>query len=217
VGGVYSPGPFAPEAGTLLFLPVPPEDATPAQRSAFFRDFNRHFNRMIAPHELIPGHAVQAKFAARHPRRIRALFADPMFVEGWGTFCERLLLDLGWGGPLPRLAHLKKQLENAARVVVDVRVHTDEMTREEVVRFVRDEALQHDQVANSLWTRAITTSPQIVSYHVGYRDMRELYETARRSAGDAFDLQRFMDDMMALGPVSLRHYRARQAEYTYRP
>ena len=212
VGDVYSPGPYAPEAPTLLFLPVPREDATGAQRTAFFRDFNQHFNRMIAAHELIPGHVVQAHYAARHPHKVRTVFADPIYVEGWGTFCERLLLDQGWGGPLARLAHLKKQLENVARTIVDIRVHTTESTRDEVLRFVRQEALQDDQFAGNMWTRAVTTSPQMLTYHQGYREVREVYDTARRAAGPSFDLRTFMDDMMALGPVPIRHYRARYTE-----
>lgn len=211
VGGVYPPGPFSPEAPTLLFLPVPRHDATAPQRTAFFRDFNRHFTRMIAPHELLPGHYVQAAYAARHPHIVRTVFADPIYVEGWGTFCERLLLDLGWGGPLPRLAHLKKQLENVARIIVDVRVHTASMSRDEVLRFVREDALQEDQFAGNMWTRAITTSPQMLTYHQGYREMREVYDAARRAAGGTFSLQAFMDDMMTLGPVPVRHYRARHA------
>jgi uncharacterized protein (DUF885 family) len=217
VGDVFVPGPYASDAPAFLFLPVPRADATDQQRTAFFRAFNVHFNRMIAPHELVPGHLLQAMHAARHPRRVRALFPDPLYVEGWGTLCERLMLDLGWGGPLPRLAHLRKQLENAARVVADVRVHTMGATRADIVRFVREEALQDEQFASSLWTRVITSSPQIVTYHLGYREMRELYDATRRAEGERFELQRFMDDMLALGPVAVRHYRTRQAQYTRRP
>src|SRR5215208_1914311 len=62
-GGVYPAGPYSPEAKTILFLPVPPPDATAEQREEFFRDFNRPFSRMIVPHELIPGHYVQLKYA----------------------------------------------------------------------------------------------------------------------------------------------------------
>src|SRR4029453_16202931 len=54
-GGVYPARPYSPEAKTILFLPVPPPDATAEHRDAFFRDFNRPFSRMIVPHELIPG------------------------------------------------------------------------------------------------------------------------------------------------------------------
>ena len=205
-GGVYPAGPYSPEAKTILFLPVPPPDATAEQREAFFRDFNRPFSRMIVPHELIPGHYVQLKYAAHHPHKVRAIFPDPVYVEGWGTFCERLLLDQGWGSALPRLAHLKKQLENIARTIVDIRVHTGNMSREEMVRFVKEEALQGDQLANNMWTRTLMSSPQITTYYLGYAKVTEIYDAARTAEGDKFDLCRFMDGMMELGPVSLEHY-----------
>lgn len=209
VGGVYPAGPYAPEADTLWYLPTPPDDATPEERDAFFRDFNHHFNVMITPHEIVPGHYLQLKHAARHPRKIRALFGDGVYVEGWGTFCERLMLDLGWGGPLDRLAHLKKQMENIARTVVDVRVHVAGMEREEVLRFVKEEALQDDQFAGNMWVRAITSSPQLTSYWLGYRRVMGLYEDVKAARGEDFELREFMDAMMELGPVPVRHYRER--------
>jgi uncharacterized protein (DUF885 family) len=209
VGGVYPAGPYAPEAQTLYYLPTPPDSATPEQRDAFFRDFNHHFNVMITPHEIIPGHYVQLKLAARHPRKVRALFSDGVYVEGWGTFCERLLLDLGWGGPLDRLAHLKKQMENISRTIVDIRVHTRDMPKEEVLRYVREEALQDEQFAGNMWVRAITSSPQLTFYHLGYRQVMDLYEDVRAARGESFDLRAFMDGMMEMGPVPVAHYRKR--------
>lgn len=207
VGGVYPAGPYAPESATLLFLPTPPDALTDEEKAAFFRDFNDHFNRMITPHEIVPGHTLQLAWAARHPKKLRALFADGVYVEGWGTFCERLMLDLGWGGPLDRLAHLKKQLENIARTIVDIRVHTAGMSRDEVVAFVRGEALQDARFAANMWRRAITSSPQLTTYFLGYEEVYGLYEDVRAARGEAFDLREFMDAMMEMGPVPVRHYR----------
>lgn len=210
VGGVYPAGPYAPaDAKTLLLLPTPSDKATAEQRDGFFRDFNHHFNVMITPHELVPGHYLQLKFAAQHPRKIRALFGDGVYIEGWGTFCERLMLDQGWGGPLDRMAHLKKQMENIARTIVDIRVHTMEMSRDEVLAYVQTEALQDEQFATNMWRRAITSSPQLTSYYLGYREVWGLYEDVRAAQGDSFRLQSFMDGMMEMGPVAVRHYRQR--------
>lgn len=209
VGGVYPAGPWSPEASTILFLPVPRAGASPEEEEAFYRDFNRGFNRMIVAHELIPGHYTQLKFAAHHPRKVRALFADPVYVEGWGTFCERLLLDRGFGNSRARLAHLKKQLENIARVIVDIRVHTKGMTEAQVREFVTGEAFQGEQLARNMWMRTLTTAPQITSYFLGYDQVQRLYEDVRRARGSAFVLRRFMDGMMELGPVPVSEYRKR--------
>lgn len=207
VGGVYAAGPWSPEASTILFLPVPRTGASAEEAAVFYRDFNRGFNRMIVAHELIPGHYTQLKYAAHHPRKVRALFADPVYVEGWGTFCERLLLDLGFGNSKARLAHLKKQLENIARTIVDIRVHTRGMTEAQVKDFVTGEAFQGEQLARNMWMRTLTTAPQITSYFLGYDQVKTLYEDVRRTRGSAFVLRRFMDGMMEMGPVPVSEYR----------
>ena len=74
--------------------------------------------------------------------------------------------------------------------------------------FVSDviEALQGDQLANNMWTRTLTSSPQITTYYLGYAKVMEVYNAARTAEGDKFDLCRFMDGMMELGPVRLEHY-----------
>ena len=106
------------------------------------------------------------------------------------------------------LAHYKKQLENAARLVVDIRVHTRAMTREDMVRFVRDEALQGEQLAGNMWIRTLTTAPQITSYHLGDRQLKALLATVRAKEGTSFAIGRFMDRMMSLGSAPIPVYRA---------
>ena len=207
VGGIYAAGPYSPDAKTLWFLPTPPDAATPAEKDAFFRDFNDHFNAMITPHETLPGHYLQLKYAAHGPSKVRALFDDGVFVEGWGTFCERLMLDEGWGGPLDRVAHLKKQMENIARTIADIRVHTTAISRDELIRFLKEDALQDEQFSSNMWTRAITSAPQLTFYYLGYREVRGLFDDVRRARGPAFVLREFMDGMMADGPVRVAHYR----------
>ncbi len=212
IGGVYPAGPYAPEEKTLFYLPAVPDSAPAEEKAAFFSDFNHHFNVMITPHEMVPGHYVQLKWAARHRSKVRALFSDGVYVEGWGTFSERLLLDQGWGGPLDRLAHLKKQIENIARTVVDIRVNTRGMSREQVLRFARDEAFQKEQFAGNLWMRAITSSPQLTFYYLGDREVQGLFDdvrAAKAAKGEPFEVKTFLDGMMEMGPVPVRHYRER--------
>ena len=209
VGGVYAAGPWSPNASTILFLPVPGAGASADEAKGFYRDFNRGFNRMIVSHELIPGHYTQLKYAAFHAHKVRALFADPVYVEGWGTFCERLLLDEGFGNSRARLAHLKKQIENIARTIVDIRVHTKGMTEAEVREFVTKKAFQGEQLAQNMWMRTLTTAPQITSYFLGYDQVRGLYDEVRRARGSSFVLRTFMDGMMELGPVPVSEYRAK--------
>jgi uncharacterized protein (DUF885 family) len=213
VGGVYPAGPYAPDAKTLFYVPAPSSSATPEERETLFRAFNHHFNVMITPHEIFPGHYLQFKIAARSPRKVRSLFADGVTVEGWGTFCERLLLDEGWGGPLDRMAHYKKQLENIARAIVDIRVHTKGWGRGEVLEFVRDEALQDPQFAGNMWMRSISTPTQITTYWLGDRQWRDLYEDYRAFRGKDFRVKEFVDRVMEIGPTPIRWHRERAMVY----
>ena len=211
VGSVSGTGPYNPKAKTLFYLPSPPPAATAEQKEAFYRDFNSHFARMITPHEIMPGHYVEGKYAAMNPHKVRALFGDGVALEGWGTFSERVMLDLGWGGPLDRLAHMKKQMENIARTIMDIRIHTTSISREEVIRFVKEEALQDDQFANNLWVRGITSSPQMTSYYLGYGGLWEVYQALKRKSGSGFKPKDYTDAVMKLGPVPV--YRVREDDH----
>ncbi|MEJ2086112.1 MAG: DUF885 family protein, partial [Acidobacteriota bacterium] len=89
-----------------------------------------------------------------------------------------------------------------------IRVHTQGMTREEVLVFVQEEALQDLQFASSMWTRSITSAPQLTFYYQGYSQVRGLFEDVKAQRGREFVLKDFMDGMMDLGPVPVAHYRA---------
>ena len=49
------------------------------------RGNNRHFTRLVIPHELIPGHHLQGYYAARGPQRP---FSTSFYVEGWALYWE---------------------------------------------------------------------------------------------------------------------------------
>ena len=150
VGGVYSAGPFDPEAETLFYLPSVPDSAPVEVRDGFYRSFNTHFNTMIITHEIYPGHYLQLKVAASHPSRIRALFAGNDFTEGWASFCEQMTLDAGFEGdpPLTRMAHLRKRLENAVRAYVSVQVHCRGWSRNQLHTFAVETGLSSDPPMN---------------------------------------------------------------------
>jgi hypothetical protein len=205
VGGVYPAGPFKPDAETLFLLPNIADDAPDAAKARFFSAFNTGFNRMIVPHELVPGHYVQLKVAAKQAHVVRSLFGDGVYTEGWGSFSERLMLDLGWGGPPERLAHYKKQLENIARLIADIVVHTENWDEAQLARFLTDEALLDAQFASNMWRRAMLSSPQLTTYHLGYRDIHAIWLQWRRQNRER-PLREFVDGMLALGAVPVREY-----------
>ncbi len=205
VGGVYSAGPFNPGADTLFYLPSVPDDAPQEVKEGFYRSFNTHFNTIIVPHEIYPGHYMQLKIASAHPRKVRSLFGDGLYVEGWATLCEVIALDAGWNGniPLDRLAHLRKRLENAVRAYVSSKVHCRGWNQEQVTRFAVEEGLLAPQFAVNLWDRATASPLQLTSYFLGFSYFKELLAEERRRLGKDFSMKVFSDSILRAGAVPL--------------
>lgn len=205
VGGVYSAGPFDPEAETLFYLPTVPDSAPEAIRDGFYRSFNSHFNTMIITHEIYPGHYLQLKAAASNPHRIRSLFAGNDFTEGWASFCEQMTLNAGWDddAPLTRMAHLRKRLENAVRAYISVRVHCRGWARKELDSFAVETGLLPPQFAENLWHRGLLSPIQLPSYFIGFRVFDDVYADERDRRGESFSLKSVNDAVIESGGVPM--------------
>ena len=204
-GGVYSAGPFNPGADTLFYLPSIPDDSTPEQKNGFYRSFNDHFNTMIIAHEIYPGHYLQLKVAAGAAPALRTLFANGVYVEGWGTFSEELMLDAGWDdhNRLTRLAHLRKRLENATRAYVSVMVHVHDWDKDQLMEFAVTRGLLPPQFALNLWVRVMNNPLQIPSYFLGFHGFRKLWQEEQARLGDSFTTSEFVDSVLQAGPIPI--------------
>ncbi len=204
-GGVYSTGPFNPGADTLFYLPSIPDDSTLEQKNGFYRSFNDHFNTMIIAHEIYPGHYLQYKVAAATAPALRTLFGNGVYIEGWGTFSEELMLDAGWDdyNRLTRLAHLRKRLENATRAYVSVMVHVEGWNRDQVMDFAVKRGLLPPQFALNLWVRVMNNPLQIPSYFLGFHGFRALWAEENRRLGEDFKTREFVDKILRAGAIPI--------------
>jgi len=211
IGGVFPPGPFDPDAKTLLYLPSIPDDAPQDAKDGFYRSFNNHFNKMIIAHEIWPGHDMQFKVGLQHASKVRALFHNPYYSEGWASFSEVLMLEAGWadGNKLTRLAHLRKRLENATRAYISVMVHTQGWSREQVKEFASKRGLLPAQFADNLWDRVsgLYMSLQLTSYFVGFHGFEALWQEEKQRLGDVFVQRDFVDAVLATGSVPMESLR----------
>jgi len=159
-------------------------------------------------HELYPGHYMQLKISRETPHPIRMLFPYGIYIEGWATFTEKVVLDAGWesGNHLTLLAHLRKRLENANRAYTSVQVHCNGWNKEQVLKFSTETSLLAPQFAKSLWGR-ITNSPmQLTSYFLGGAQFTELLATEKNRLGNRFNLKLFMDTVMKAGPIPIDEF-----------
>ena len=204
-GGVYPTGPFNPDADTLFYLPTIPDDSPEEMKEGFYRSFNTHFNTMIIAHEMLPGHYLQYKVGVNTAPTLRSLFANGIYVEGWGTFSEELMLNKGWGGEnkLTKLAHLRKRLENATRAYVSVMVHHEDWGKQQFLEFATKRGLLAPQFAINLWNRVMNNPLQITNYFLGLHQFKTLWQEEKERLGIKFNTRHFVDSVLQAGPIPI--------------
>ena len=110
-------------------------------------------------HEAYPGHHLQFVYAKDIASKIRKLNESPLLSEGWGLYCEELAHETGYyTDRRERVMQLNWRLQRAARVLLDVSLHTGKMSYEEAVAFLVDRVrLNQAQAEGSV--KAYTISP----------------------------------------------------------
>jgi len=208
IGWVASAPPFDPNPITVLNLPSIPETLPEQEQIDFWASFNKPFNRMIVIHELYPGHYMQLKISRETAHPVRLLYPYGIYIEGWATFTEKVLLDAGWqkGDHLTLLAHLRKRLENANRSYTSVKVHCDGWNQEQVLKFSTETSLLAPQFAKSLWGRIMNSPMQLTSYFLGGAQFTELFNHEKKRLGPKFNLKLFMDTVMKAGPIPIDEF-----------
>ena len=208
IGWVASAPPFDPNPLTVLNLPSIPETLPKQEQVDFWASFNKPFNRMIVIHELYPGHYMQLKISRETAHPVRLLFPYGIYIEGWATLTERVLLDAGWekGNHLTLLAHLRKRLENANRSYTSVQVHCNGWNQEEVLKFSTETSLLAPQFAKSLWGRIINSPMQLTSYFLGGAEFSQLLKSEKERLREGFDLKFFMDTIMKAGAIPIDEF-----------
>jgi uncharacterized protein (DUF885 family) len=195
----------ATEAYYYVTLPDPQLDEEKREEHLSF--YNRYALPIISIHEVYPGHYYQFLAAKRgQSSRVRSVLRSASFTEGWGHYCEQMMLDEGFGGNNPRLrlAQLNLALLRLCRYLVGLRLHTRGMSYQEAVSFFMREGYQ-DSVAAEREARRGTIDPTYLVYTLGKMEIMRLREDYRARMGDAFRLGEFHDQLLSYGmpPVKI--------------
>jgi len=179
-----------------------------AEREERLRGNCRAWTRVVAAHEMWPGHHLQFWVADRECSPLRREAGTPVFVEGWGLYCEDLLLRHGWfAAPAEHLAVLVMRAWRACRVVLDVRLHTGRCTPEEAIEFLVARAATTRDAATAEVRRWMTAPGQPLSYAVGRREVLRLRAEEEARLGPRFDERAFHDRLLRCGPIPFRFVR----------
>ena len=160
---------------------------------------------------MFPGHFLHYQHLRQLDSKLRKsiLFSSAAFVEGWAHYCEQMMVDEGFrrSDPVVRLGQLAEALIRLCRLVVGIRLHCEDMSVEQGVRFFRDEAYLEEGSARREAERG-TFDPSYVVYSAGKLMLLKLREDYKAQQGAKFSLRQFHDTLLANGTVPIWLHRA---------
>ena len=187
--------------GKLVLTPI--EDwMTPEQQAARLRSHHNSWIPIIAVHEAYPGHHVDALKTRENPRLLRKVVREPIFAEGWGLFTEELMFELGFlAGDDVRLTQLRNRLWRAARVILDVSLHTGRMNFDEAVDFLRDR-VRFERYAAELEVGMYTMRPTyVLGYLIGMEEIMNIRAEWISTFGEPNPPSKFYDQLLRVGSI----------------
>ena len=204
---MWTPGPFEPKPLRATYYITDVDPAWTAERQAeHLRDFNYGNLWSISIHEVFPGHFLHYQHLRQVESKLRKsiLFASTAMVEGWAHYCEQMMLDEGFrkNEPGVRLGQIAESLVRLCRFIVGIRLHCEDLSVEQGVRFFKEEAFLEEGSARREAERG-TFDPSYVLYSAGKLMILKLREDYKAKAGDGYSLRKFHDGLLANGTVPL--------------
>jgi uncharacterized protein (DUF885 family) len=163
--------------------------------------------RPILGHEGIPGHFLQLSIANHLTDEIRRQNDNGVFVEGWALYGEEMLMRTGFypEGSAAQGQILRLSRYRAARIGVDVNLHTGKWTFEQAVNYFVEAGGLDREAAEGEAAGAATDPTQKIWYIVGKWQIMNLLGKYHDKMGANFRLGQFHDDLIKNGslPVSI--------------
>ncbi|HEX8358090.1 MAG TPA: DUF885 domain-containing protein [Segetibacter sp.] len=157
-------------------------------------------------HEAIPGHHYQISLQQEDTTlpRFRRFGGNNAYIEGWALYCESLGKELGlYTDPYQYMAALGDEIHRAIRLVVDVGLHTKNMTREEAIKYMMDHEAAGEQYATMEIERYMAIPGQALGYKMGALKIAELRNKYQQQQGSNFNLAAFHDNILMDGALPL--------------
>lgn len=195
------PPPFDQNTRGLFFVTPVDKTLSKAKQEEMLRE-NDHGDIVdTSVHEAYPGHHLQLSFARLHPSPARKVTDAAIFSEGWALYSEELMAELGYYTDEERLMQLEWTLVRAARVVIDVGLHTAGMTYEAAIKMLTDEVHLERTLAESEVKRYTMSPTQPLAYLTGREMIFRMREREKARLGDKFSLKAFHAEVLSRGTI----------------
>ena len=157
-------------------------------------------------HEAIPGHHYQISLTQENTElpRFRRFGFHNAYVEGWALYCESLGKELGlYTDPYQHMGALGDEMHRAVRLVVDVAIHTKNMSREQAIHYMMENEAISEQGATAEIERYMAIPAQALGYKTGSMKIQELRRKYEQMMGARFDLAGFHHQVLKDGSLPL--------------
>jgi uncharacterized protein (DUF885 family) len=213
------PGPFEKRATEAYYYITPPEDEWPdEQKEEWLTSFNFYTGDLFSVHEAYPGHYVQAlHLNASKATKAEKIFGTTSFIEGWAHYCEKMIIDEGFGapaGPNPsedeqqraakyRMVQAQAAMLRLCRLCVSIQMHTQGMSVEDGTKFFQENCYYEEKPARAEAMRG-TFDLDYLDYTLGKMQILKLRNDFQTQEGDKFSLKKFHDELLNHGMLPIR-------------
>jgi len=203
LASMWTSGPFESKPSRAYYYLTDVDRSWPADRQKeHMRDLNVPALWNISIHEVYPGHFLHGQHLRQVESKVRKsrFFASAAFTEGWAHYCEQMMMEAGFqrDDVTVRLGQLAEALVRLARVVVSIRLHCEDLSVEQGMRFFRDEAFLEEATARREAERG-TFDPSYLVNAAGKMMMLKLRRDYKEQQGNRFSLRAFHDAVLSQG------------------
>ncbi len=214
-----TPGPFEKRATEAFYYVTPTETEWPEkQKDEWLTSFNYYTSDIISIHEAYPGHYVQfLRLNASTATKVEKIFGSYAFIEGWAHYCEKMMVDDGYGSAASnapsadevkraakyRMAQSDEALLRLCRLCASIKMHTQSMTIDEATRFFQDNCYYEEKPAHAEAMRG-TFDPGYLNYTLGKLQILKLRYDYEAQLGKEFSAQKFHNELLNHGMPPIR-------------
>jgi uncharacterized protein (DUF885 family) len=200
---MWTAGPFESKPTRAYYYLTDVDPSWPPERQdEHLRDYNFPTLWSISIHEVYPGHFLHYQHLRKVESKTRKsiMFAPASFIEGWAHYCEQMMIEAGFGrqDPTIKLGQLAEALIRLVRFIVCIKLHAEDMSVEQGVRYFRDEAYMEEGSARREAERG-SFDPTYLVYSVGKLMLLKLRQDYKAQQGKAFSLRSFHDTLLGQG------------------
>lgn len=205
---ISAPGPYD-TAGDTYYNVGSLSGWETARAESYLREYNDYTLQILNIHEAIPGHYAQLVYSNQSPSIIKAIFGNGAMVEGWAVYTELMMLENGYGDNSDELwlIYYKWNLRSTCNTILDIDVHTRDMSKEAAMDLLVNQAFQQQAEAEGKWRRVTVSQVQLTSYFTGFTEILDLREELKSKRGKAFDLKSFHEKFLSYGSAPVKYIR----------